>query len=367
MTILLVTTHLNPGGITRYLFNLAKGLKQRGHSVHIASRGGAWETKFRDAGIGLVAIPLDTKSIFSFPILQSFWRIRTFLKTTPVDMIHANTRVSQFLAALVSRFGKVPYVCTFHGEFKPRFFRKIFKSSGVLSIAISQHVKQHMRDDLGISEWQIRVVLHGVDEKDYQTSDSKEIIRKKYGISGLPVVGIVARLTPEKNHRILIEAFRLFLETHPQAELVMLGDGRIEGELKALVAAREISDKVIFLKHMNAEEIFPCFDIFVLPSTSEGFGLSAAEALLLGVPAVVAGVGGLVEIVEHEKTGLILRDIYDSFELCRCLKNLTEDAELRGRLIRNGRENIRKNLSLSQMVTNTEAVYREALKIGNKS
>ncbi len=363
MTILLLTNHLNPGGITRYLLNLAKGLKERGHEVYVGSRGGIWEKKFSEAGIGLVPIPLHTKSIVSFSVLKSFVALSRFLKQTRVDMVHSNTRVSQFLSALLRRFRKIPYVSTFHGEFRPHFFRKAFKASGILSIAISDHVKEHMIQDLGVAEWQIRVIRHGVDAADYKVNLSQEEIRKAHGISGEPVVGIVARLSPEKNHKILIEAFYLFLEYYPLAMLVILGEGRLEAELKTMVAAKGMTPRVIFLKQVSAEEIFPCFDIFVLPSSSEGFGLSAVESLLLGVPAVVSSAGGLPEVIEHEKTGLVLRDIYDSFELCRYLKMLVEDPELRQRLIRNGRAHVKEKLSLDLMVKKTETVYQEVLAI----
>ncbi len=361
MNVLILTSHLNAGGITRYIFNLAKGLQSQGHRVFVASSGGSWEKRFVDAGVRLVTVPLDTKAIFSLKVVRSFFALRRFLSENKIEMMHGNTRVSQFLGFLLWQTQKIPYVCTFHGYYKPHFFRRMLKCQGLLTIAISYNVKEHMVNDLNLMEKRIRVIYHGVDGDDYRWGLSKEDLKTKHHIHGSPVIGIVARFSPEKNHKTLIAAFQLFLRSYPKALLVFLGEGRLESVLKSLVKEKGLVEDVVFLKNLRAGEVVPCFDVSVMPSSKEGFGLSVLEAMVLGIPVIVSGVGGLNEIVEHRRTGVVLRDFSDREELCGSLKLLIEDKTLRDQLVQNALKSVKEKFSLDSMVEKTENVYREVL------
>ena len=125
MNILIVTSHLNKGGIPKYVLSLAKGLSRK-NRVIVASWGGEWMPKLAKYGCEFVRIPLNTKSVLSPKICESFSLLKPFLQDVNVDVVHANTRVSQFLAFLIWKFLKVPYVATFHGYYRPHIFRKIF-------------------------------------------------------------------------------------------------------------------------------------------------------------------------------------------------------------------------------------------------
>ena len=133
MKILLVTTHLEIGGIARYVTNLAKILKRRGHTVFVASSGGRLEEILTEERIKHIHLDIRTKSELSPKIMRSFSRLKPFLKNEEVDLVHAHTRVTQVLSELISRRCKIPYVTTCHGFFKRRIGRRIpppsFKSA----------------------------------------------------------------------------------------------------------------------------------------------------------------------------------------------------------------------------------------------
>ena len=97
MNILIITTHLNIGGISRYVINLAKGLARGSDTVFVASSGGQWQKELSIDNITHLKIPINTKSILSFKVLKSFFILSEFLKEQKIDIIHANTRVTQSL------------------------------------------------------------------------------------------------------------------------------------------------------------------------------------------------------------------------------------------------------------------------------
>ena len=120
MKILLLTTHLNTGGIARYVISLAKALKHRGHTVFVASSGGDLEMTLVQEGIQHLFVDLRTKSELSPKVVKSFFGLKSFARKEGIDLIHAHTRVTQVLAALLSLYTKIPYVTTCHGFFRRR-------------------------------------------------------------------------------------------------------------------------------------------------------------------------------------------------------------------------------------------------------
>jgi len=366
LNVLILTTHLRTGGITRYVYNLAKGLKQAGHGVWVASSGGLWGDSLKEEGMECVEIPLNTKSILSPRIFQSFLALRRFLAKQPVDLIHCNTRVSQFLGFLLWRTLKIPYVCTFHGYYKPRWSRRFLKCEGNRTISISRSVAEHLSGDLKIDSKKIRVVYNGVDLKGYDVRLPRDEIRQKYQISGSPVIGIVARLSAEKNHSILIRAFQRLLADYPEAVLLIAGAGRLEKELKLFVSRLGLDAKVTFLHDVEIPNVFAVLDVFVLGSLKEGFGFAVVEAQLVGIPVIVSSAGGIKELVQDRMTGLVLKDNKSAEELCDGIKLLLKDVRLREEMVLRARQRARESFSLEKMIDHILGVYNEVLGGGGK-
>jgi len=151
MNILILTNHMNIGGITRYVLNLSYGLKKQGNNVFVGSLPGWGEKFLKENDISFFSLPLKTKSIFSPRILLSYFILERFIQKERVDLIHAQTRTTQFLAFLLSKRLNIPYVSTFHGFYRPHLMRKMLPCLGGLTIAISQSVGQHLIKDFNLN------------------------------------------------------------------------------------------------------------------------------------------------------------------------------------------------------------------------
>ncbi len=357
MNILILTTHLNIGGIPKYVINLVKGLSLR-HNVFVASSGGEWESVLDRLDCKLIRISLKTKFLFSLEVFKAFFIIRKFLKYNRIDVIHANTRVSQMVAFLIWKSLGIPYVSTFHGYYRFNSGRKLIKLEGIQTIAISGAVKRHLVSDLKIPLEKINCVYNGVDFDGLKFIPDNGCL--KYGLVSNPVIGIVARLSKEKNHKLLIESFSLLINDFPSAVLAIIGKGRMEDELKMLADTKGLRRKVVFIKDVSSEDILPCLDVFVLPSLEEGFGFSVVEAQYAGVPVVVSGKGGLPEIVKDKETGLVLEK-NSPFALCSALKQILSNQELRGRITAKAKKEAEDKFSIKLMAENTEQVYKKAV------
>ena len=120
MKILLLTTHMNLGGIGVYVLLLAKGLTKRGHEVFVASCGGNLIGLLESFGARHLKIDIKTKAAISPKVFLARKEVTRIIKEKNIQLIHAHTRVTQMLAYLVSRKTNIPYLTTCHGFFKPK-------------------------------------------------------------------------------------------------------------------------------------------------------------------------------------------------------------------------------------------------------
>ncbi|MDD5072915.1 MAG: glycosyltransferase family 4 protein [Candidatus Omnitrophica bacterium] len=363
MRILLLTSNLHVGGIERYTVTLANALQQMGHSVFVASAGGELGKQLLPE-IKAVKIPLGTKSIASPKITATVFKLRELVKEEKIEIIHAQTRVAQFAACMLSGATKVPYVATWHGFYKPHFFRKLLPCWGEKTIAISMSVVDHLKNDFNRDEKKIRLIHNGLDLSRFEhvyTAQEKLEIRKRYGLKEGLVVGIIARLSEEKGHLILLDAFKGLLDDIRDAQLLIVGGGRIEDKIKARVSELGIEGNVRFVGNtLDTHDLLSVMDVFARPSTSEGFGLTIVEAMLMGVPVVSSNVGDFKEMNKDAGIGILV-DPLDSRDLRKAIKKVLTDREFAVKISAAAKKYAETHFSADKMARQVEKVYREVI------
>lgn len=363
MNILYLSNHLNVGGITSYIFSLAKGFKERGHNVYVASSSGDRLDRFIAEGINYIRIPIRTKSEVDPRILFSLFKLLGFIKEKNIQIIHANTRVTQVLGCLIRKYSGLTFVSTCHGFFKPKFSRSILPCWGERVIAISQQVSQHLSEDFKVDKARIRVIHHGIDLNRFVPADlrAKSRAKEKFGLQANRVIGMIARLSDVKGHSYLIGALPDILKKFPDARLLIIGEGREERKLKELTGSLSIANSVIFRESVaDTAQALSAMDVFAMPSLKEGLGLSLMEAMACGLAVVAADVGGIKTLIQDNQNGLLVAP-QDSGALSRAISGLLEDTAKAEALGERARIFIHENFSKDQMLLETEEVYRECL------
>jgi glycosyltransferase involved in cell wall biosynthesis len=352
MNILILTTHLNPGGLSRYVLNLAKGLTRKNHKVWVASSGGEWLTKLNTGStVNHKLIPIKTKSICSPKILFSFLSLRKLAIKEDVQVIHCNTRVTQFLGFLVSRSLKIPYLSAFHGFYRSTWMRRTFKFSGQAAIAVSQAVKNHLVADLEINREKVKVVYNGVDLSQFQAKQ----YRSGSQISGNDYsMGILGRISQEKGHFLALEALNQLLTKYPDLKLLVSGKGKLEESFKEAVKKSGLEARVKFVD-FEANRFLDKLNLLLVPSSKEGFGYSIIEAFAKGVPVVGYNTGGIAEIIENKKNGILFNN-YTGLALAEAIEEMILKDHLREKMIISAKQDAEK-FSIEKMAANTEKVY----------
>jgi glycosyltransferase involved in cell wall biosynthesis len=368
MNILLITNHLDVGGITSYALSLSRGLHKLGHSVYVASSGGDCLTRFTEEGIIFIPVPIRTKSeINVFKIGSSFLKLLREIREKQIQVVHTNSRVTQVLGHLLKKKTGVVHVTTWHGFFRPRWFRRVFPCWADKTIAISQQVQEHLLSEFKASENNIRLVYNGIDLEKVKLKEpvARSEVKSGLGLGPGPVVGIIARLSDVKGHVYLIRAMEKVLNKFPDAQLLIVGQGKMERQLVRLIEELKIAKSVVFISNSpNIAELYYIMDVFVMPSLKEGLGLGLMEAMAGSKAVVGSAVGGIKNLISDRKNGLLVgpRDVDG---LSRAILELLNDPAGAAIMGNNARIFINQNFSLEKMLFQTQEVYQECLKARN--
>jgi len=364
MKILLLTSHLNFGGISSYTVFLAKALKSKGHTVYVVSGGGTLAEKLEHYGIPHYYININTKTEVSLKVVWASIKVASLVKKHSIDIIHAQTRVTQVVACWVSFFRNIPYITTCHGFFKPKLFRKIFKCWGYKTIAISDAVREHLVNDFKLRKTNIELIYNGIDLTEFKqiSGNEKALLQQKYNLSDENrVIGIIARLSIVKGHKYLLEAFKIIKNEYKNIKLIIVGDGNLKSDLIKQAELLDISNDIIFINSvLDTSRILSILNIFVLPSVQEGLGLAIIEALAMKIPVVATNVGGIYSVIKDGKTGVLVPP-KDPGALASGIKFLLENKNIAEELASNGHMLVYEKFSLAKMIEKVEEAYQTTI------
>ncbi len=363
MKVLLVTTHLNYGGITNYILTLARSLRKKGVDVLVASSGGEVEAEFAKDGIGHKRVDIGTKFEFSPRVFLAVRTLAKLIRDEKITLVHGHTRVSQVASSFAARTTKIPYVSTCHGFFRPRLGRKLFGFWGERVIAISEGVREHLVEDLKVDPRKIELVYNGVELDKFSRSYSENDLRdfkSCLGMKDASIIGTIGRLSPVKGHKFFIEAFKAISLKRGGLRGLIVGDGPEENSLKRLVKDMGLEGSFSFLRSTcDTGKLLAIMDIFVFPSLKEGLGLSLLEAMAAGRACVASDVGGIKDIIRDYNTGLLVKP-ESPMKLETAIVELLENDDLRKDLGENARDLVTKSFSLDTMTEEILDVYEKA-------
>lgn len=363
MRVLLLANHVNHGGIAAYLLGLCRALNgKKGLEMFVASRGGDLEEEFLKAGARHIRIPLSTKCEVSPKVLVSHFLLKNFLRRENIDVMHANTRVTQVLAATLSCSSGKPYLSTCHGYFKRRLSRRIFPCWGEKVVAVSDQVREHLLKDFGVAAGRVELIYNGIDGRRFspKTKDEREFEKTKIGLDQrAKVIGHIGRLSSVKGQGFLIEAVGRLRSQGRDIRCLIIGDGPEEKNLRRLISERRLEGVVFLCSSVSRTDLaLSVMDVFVMPSLQEGLGLSILEAQAQGVPVVATRVGGILTIIDDRATGMLVPPA-DPAALSGAIAELLDNPALRDGIVGKAKRQVAEKFSLEAMAQKTLELYEK--------
>ncbi len=230
-------------------------------------------------------------------------------------------------------------------------------------LSVSKAHRQKMTNIIGFPLKKIKAIVNGVDtERFYPNPGIKVETRKKLGLKKNSLcIGTVGSLRPVKNHSLLVNACKAILPHFDDVEVLIVGEGPLESQLKQEVKTFGFSGKIHFAGiQPNIPEVLNALDIFVLTSLSEGMPNVVLEAMACGIPVLATSVGGVPEIIENGQNGILVAS-EDKSNLIQAITELLNDQDKRCAIGMEGRKKVLSEFSLKKMVSEYQVLYESLL------
>jgi L-malate glycosyltransferase len=353
LPIAIVMGSLDPGGTEGQMIELVRRLDPSRWTVHLvcfARRGGWWH---RAAGSARSVVDFPVTSFKSPSTAKHLWAFAKWCRGNQIAIAHTTELYSNIFGLPGAALGGVPVrIGSRRGLNSERSCAHITMQRAAYEcahtiVANSQAAADRLRTE-HVPVKKIAIVPNGVDFDRLLPRVVRGRLRK---------VVVVANLRHEKGHDVLIDAAARVLRRFPDASFNLVGSGPEYERLRALAQTRGVSHAVTFLGH---REDVPAHladaDIFVLPSRTEAFPNAVLEAMATGLPVVASAVGGLLELVEDGRNGLLVRS-GDPVALADGLCRLMADSALAAHLGDAARDAVRARYSFTRMVNGFEQIY----------
>jgi glycosyltransferase involved in cell wall biosynthesis len=408
MRIMMVTYEYPPylfGGLGTHCQQLARGLVRRGHDVFVLSYclDNEWVCNDEGVSVRYLRFPIPNRkhlydgTVAEVAILQEQLSALTRdpLLTFAPDVIHVHEWLAYVVAKpLIAHFQK-PQVVTLHGLWAEQTRRwgggpearaggqleKLCCQEADKVIAVSEAVRKWIVENFQLESSRVAVVHNGsnfpaaVDPIDPHSDPVWRALHR----GGKKLIVFAGRLVKQKGVAALLNAAPSVLDRHPEACYVVAGDTGAGSNLEYIEQLRQLrgdlllNSRVCFLGKLTATELADLYRFAtaaVIPSIYEPFGYAATEAMASGIPVIASDVDGLAEIVDDEKTGLLVRfgndcpaessrPFIQALGEAQC--RILEDNVLAETIARGGQRKAKDSFGIEPMLDKTISVYEQVL------
>ncbi|HIE27736.1 TPA: glycosyltransferase family 1 protein [Candidatus Poribacteria bacterium] len=363
------------GGASIALLRLLKGLNlgRFETSLAVGNEGLLTEEAIK-LGVKVYLIPelkqTVTQGTYILSDVLATIKIYRTIINTKCDIIHTHSSKMGFLARLAAKLAGVPVVIhtvqgfPFYREghwMVKKLYLLLERLAGKwtdMLICVSRKDYDNAVANL-ITSANRAVVIHNGVELTKFNPDRTSDLRNEFGFApNTPVIGMIARLDPQKNPQTFVRAGAIVLKSIEEAKFICVGDGVFYPEIKQMVDELNISKSFILTGwRQDVPELLSTLDIFVIPSIWEGFPLSILEAMAMGKPVISSDIPGSRELVMHNQTGLLAPPKNPEL-LANAIIELIQDKDKAKRLANNGQQLVKNAFDMNKIVKQHEAVYK---------
>lgn len=360
----LKTLHVEMGrhllGGTMQVFYLNQGLAARGmESAVVCPRQSELYLKCQEEGITVFPVhyggDMDLRLIFA---------LRRIIREYRPDITHIHSRrggdTLGLMAAKWAHCGRIVVSRRVDHPLARSGWNKLrYEKWPDRTVAVSEGIRQAMIQG-GIDGNKVTVVHSGIEAALYQTHDDRIEVRNELGIGhDRLVLAVIGQLIERKGHRFLMEALPAIREKHAKVELLFLGEGRLEEDLRAECKRKGIVDQVHFAGfRRDVGRVLRAVDVLVHPATMEGFANAVLQGMAAEVPVVSSAVGGMPESVRDGENGFLVPPSNPQ-ALADAVIRLLDSPALRAEFGQRGRIIVETEFSSEAMVEGLLRVYRD--------
>jgi glycosyltransferase involved in cell wall biosynthesis len=356
------------GGLEKFFLESSEKLQNTGHNVTIACPVNS------NIFVNAANKNLNITSFNFSNKITAIRKLTSLLKTSDFDIIHSHysNDLWSVIPAIKQSKSKAKLVLTKAMESgvskKDLLHRQLYKRVDAI-IAISKYIAANVEKTTPVPKTKITIINDAVDTNIFNPSlFNRKKLREERGIKDETVLTFLGRITLGKGLEDLINAVEIIRTQSPEQKIIILvagsaikGEEKYEIEIKNIVKQKKLNNVFTFLGYCtNTAEILACTDILVFPSHTESFGITVIEAMAMGVPVAASNYGGILDSIEHNKTG-ILFERKNPASLANAVTKLIKDPQLRIILGTAGRLRAKKEFNMNIHTERTVKLYEKLL------
>jgi glycosyltransferase involved in cell wall biosynthesis len=357
-----VVQSLRPGGLERVVLDLVNhAASDFVFVVCCLEDKGAWAERVNPKRGKVVS--LHKKAGIDWRLFRQIARLA---KEQGVRVIHSHNAQAHFYAALGGRLAGVKVM---HTEHHPKLGAEEKRVNRVnrfaarftdFSVAVSPRLGEIALAHEGARPDRFAVIPNGIHVEAYASAVDRGLLRAELGLKrDCKIIGSVGRLVAQKNHALLLDAFKPIADKRGDVFLAIAGDGALRESLAKQVQQLNLQNRAFLLgNRSDVPQLLGSFDIFALSSDNEGHPIALLEAMAAGCPCVVTTVPGNQDVIEQGVTGLLIPP-RDASALTSALERLLGDEEFAKTLGAEARRKVHANYSVQQMCRQYETLWRQ--------
>lgn len=358
---------MSPAGKEMGIVKLLNGMDNKRFKGYLIVFDKIWDTLALDTDKStLIAINKKRGNDFGLPA-----RLAKILKKEKIDIVHTHSWGTLVEGVLGAKMARCPVVIhgehgTFFSTGKRKWVQQVFWRWSDYLLSVSEILARKLENATGLAENSFYPILNGVDMQKFKPdTDARKKVRAEFKIDDTTIViGTVGRTMKVKNHPLMIRAAKILKDKHIDFKMIIVGDSPMHNDRDALLHLIDTLDVGAYVempgKRTDIADLLNAFDIFLLPSYSEGCSNVIQEAMAVGLPVVATDVGGNPELVLDNKTGYLFPS--DDANICADeLERLILDKELRDKFGLASLSEARSRFSLKAMIDNYQNFYLKAM------
>jgi len=371
------------GGIARHCEGLAKALVQQNHEVHLFTLDFPGSPNYEEMdGVKVyrASTELGHPNFLTWVLLFNHFltkRMADVTQSIDFDVMHVHDWLAAFSGISFKHYLKKPMVLTVHsteiGRAQGLHSPDSFSINGIewwatyeadRVIVCSQSMKNEICGHFNLPLDKVDVIPNAIDTTKYQTSVDRGSVRQRYGVGyGEKLILCVGRLVPQKGIEYFIRAIPHIAKRYPEAKFIIVGEGWSRDILESEARASGHGGKIQFTGFASDQEVINLMtsaDVLVVPSVYEPFGIVALEGMASGVPVLASKVGGLSEVIEHDRTGLFVYPKSPE-SIAWGIDRILSDPDHAKWLTENAKEKLQNAYSWEAVAMKTVEVYRKVV------
>lgn len=370
------------GGVARHCHGLAKALAHKESDVHVITLGFPGAPGYEEInGVSVHRFPIELghPNFITWTLLFNHFLekgLSDLSQKVKLDLIHVHDWLTAPSGISFKHFMNKPLVITVHSTEHGRSslhspdsytidgieWWSTYEANKI--IVASHSMKGEVCGHFHVPAEKVEIIPNGIDVTKFDMSTDRQAVRRRYDVqSHEKLVLCVGRLVPQKGIEYLIRAIPAIADRYPQAKFIFVGEGWMRDYLESVSRSTGHHWKIKFTGFIPDQELTALMtsaDVLVIPSVYEPFGIVALEGMAAGVPVVASQVGGLAEVIEHDRTGVFVYP-RNPDSIAWGVGHVLSNPDHANWITKNASEKVQKTYSWEAIADRTVDIYKEAL------